>query len=301
MLYPPMRVLVTGGTGFIGPALCEVLSIEGHDVTIVSRHPTAVAHGRVIGWSEVPAAIGAVDAVINLAGEPIAGSRWTAERKRRIHDSRVEATRALVYAMEQAKQRPRVFISGSAIGYYGPRDSTPIDETAGPGDDFLASVCRAWEAEAERAVGLGVRVVRLRTGIVLAPDGGALPEMVRPLRFFAGGVLGDGKQYLSWIHRIDVVGIILAAMVSDAYQGPVNATALEPASNAEFMRLLSQVLARPLVMPGRLNAWIVRRAFGEMADMLLTGQCVLPGVAIKAGYGFRYPNLVPTLRSIIRV
>jgi uncharacterized protein len=295
-----MRVLVTGGTGFIGRALCEVLAIEGHDVTVVTRTPEALPHGRAITWQQVPTAIQTAEAVINLAGEPIAGRRWTADRKRRIRASRVDATRALVDAMEQAPERPRVFLSGSAIGFYGPNDGTPLDETAGPGSDFLAGVCRDWEDAAERATELGVRVVRLRTGIVLADDGGALPEMVRPIRFFIGGPLGDGRQYLSWIHRIDAIGIIVAAMVSDQYRGAVNLTSLEPATNAEFTRALSQVMARPLPTPGALNGWIVRRAFGEMADMLLTGQCVLPGAAIKAGYGFRYPSLLPTLRSIIR-
>lgn len=296
-----MRILVTGGTGFLGTALCEVLGIEGHDVTVVTREPARVEFGRGIAWSEMPAAMATADAVVNLAGEPVAGKRWTADRKRRIRDSRVDATRALVDAMAQGEHRPTVFISGSAIGYYGPRDSTPIDETAPPGTDFLAGVCQAWEAEAQRAETLGVRTVRLRIGVVLGPDGGALKEMIRPFRFLSGGPLGDGTQYLSWIHRVDVIGLILAALASKAYGGPINATALEPVSNAEFTTALSRVINRPAMMPGRLNAWILRRVFGEMADMLLTGQCVLPGAAIKIGYGFRYPNLMPTLRSVARV
>lgn len=300
MHHPPMRILVTGGTGFIGTALCEVLVIEGHDVAVVTRRPDRVQHGRAIRWDDVPSTVGTVDAVINLAGEPIAGARWTADRKQRIRNSRVEATRALVDAMEKTPSRPKIFISGSAIGYYGPHDDTPLDETSPPGSDFLAQVCQAWEAEAIRAEALGVRVVRLRTGIVLGVDGGALTEMVRPFRFCAGGPLGSAEQYVSWIHRVDVIGIILAALVSDQYVGAVNATALEPVNNAEFTRLLSQVMSRPVLIPGSVNAWIVRRVFGEMADMLLTGQCVLPAVAMRAGYGFRYPNLLPTLRSIIR-
>ena len=299
-MHPPMRILVTGGTGFIGRALCEVLTIEGHDVAVVTRHPKTVTHGRAVAWTDVPQAIERVEAVINLAGEPIAGTRWTAEHKRRIRDSRVEATRIVVDAMGQASQRPRVFISGSAIGYYGPGADNPIDESGPPGGDFLAQVCQDWEAAASSAEALGVRVVRLRTGIVLGPDGGALQEMMRPFLFFAGGPLGNGQQYVSWIHRIDLIGIILAALTSDVYTGAVNASGLEPVNNLDFSRTLAQVLSRPMTIPGKLNAWIVRRLFGEMADMLLTGQCVLPGAAIKAGYGFRYPNLLPTLRSIIR-
>jgi uncharacterized protein (TIGR01777 family) len=290
-----VRVLVTGGTGFVGASLVRVLRGEGHAVTIVTRHP---GDAGTVGWDGIEPALAASDAVIHLAGEPIAARRWTAEQKHRIAGSREGRTHALVEALARVPQRPSVLVSASAVGYYGPRGDDPVDETAGAGSGFLARVCDAWEREAMRAERLEVRVVRLRLGIVLAPDGGALARMVLPFRFFVGGRLGSGKQWMSWIHRDDVIGIVLAALTNRAYRGPVNVTAPRPVTNAEFTRTLAEVLMRPAWAAA--PAVALRLALGEMAEMLLTGQRVLPRVAERLGYTWRFPDLRAALRAAVR-
>lgn len=292
-----MRTLVTGGTGFIGRPLCRMLRAEGHTVTVVSRHPEDV-EGPAIPWDAVPGAVAESDALVNLAGEPIADRRWTPARKQAILDSRVGATRALVDALAASARRPRVLVSGSAVGYYGPRADEPLDETAGAGGDFLASVCRAWEAEAQRAEDFGVRVVRLRLGVVLAGDGGALARMLPPFRAFVGGPLGDGRQWMSWIHRDDVTGLIASALRQEAYRGAVNATAPAPVTNRVFATTLGQVLARPAALA--VPALVLRLVFGEMAGVLLTGQRVLPRAAEQLGYRWRYRELGAALRASAR-
>jgi uncharacterized protein (TIGR01777 family) len=288
-----MRVLVTGGTGFIGAALCHALTGAGHAVSVVTRDPRAA-----LGWEGVSAAVRESDALVNLAGEPLGSRRWSARQKELIRESRVRATRTLVDAAAAAGPRPRILVNASAVGYYGPRDDEALDESAGPGAGFLADVCRAWEEEARRAEDLGLRVVRLRLGVVLAADGGALARMLPPFRAFVGGPIGSGRQWMSWIHRDDVIGLVVAALGNDGYRGPVNATAPEPVTNREFAKALGRALARPAWLPTPASA--LRLALGEMAELLLAGQRVLPGVANRLGYQWRYPELGGALRASVR-
>jgi len=292
-----VRVLVTGGTGFIGQAVCHALRGAAHTVTLVSRDP-AHASGTAVGWDAVGQAVAAADALVNLAGEPIAAGRWGAVRKEAILQSRVNATRALVDAAGAAAQRPAVLVSASAVGYYGARDDELLDETAGPGTGFLAEVCQAWEREASRAEALGLRVVRLRIGMVLAGDGGALARMLPPFRAFVGGRLGNGRQWMSWIHRGDLTGLVVEALANEGYRGAVNATAPQPVRNREFVAALGRVLVRPAAFP--VPGVVLRVAFGEMADMLLTGQRVLPRAAERLGYRWQYPEVLGALRASVR-
>ena len=292
-----MRVLVTGGTGFIGAALCHALTGAGHAVTVVTRDPAHIA-AAAIGWERVSAAVRETDALVNLAGEPLGSRRWSVRQKELIRQSRVLATRTLVDAIAGAEPRPRVLVNASAVGYYGPRDDEPLDESAGPGAGFLADVCRAWEQEALRAEDLGPRVVRLRLGVVLAADGGALARMLPPFRAFVGGPIGSGRQWMSWIHRDDVTGIVVDALANDGYHGPVNATAPQPVTNRDFAKLLGRTLARPVWLPT--PAFALRLALGEMAELLLSGQRVLPGIAERLAYQWRYPELSGALRASVR-
>jgi uncharacterized protein (TIGR01777 family) len=237
------------------------------------------------------------DAVVNLAGESIADGRWTDARKRAIRESRVEATRALVAAMRTASPRPRVLVSGSAIGFYGDTGDAEVDESTPAGTGFLADVCRAWEAEATKAEPLDIRVVRARFGIILGPDGGALARMLLPFRAFVGGPIGSGRQWMSWVQRDDAIGLVRTAIENEALSGPLDVTAPAPVRNADFARTLGHVLERPAVVPT--PAFALRLALGEMASMLLTGQRVLPAAALAAGYAFRHPELEGALRASI--
>jgi uncharacterized protein (TIGR01777 family) len=292
-----VRVLVAGGTGFVGEALRDALGAAGHEVTVVSRDPERV-EGPAVAWEDLAVAVPESDAIVNLAGESIAGGRWSPARKERIRDSRVSTTRRIVEAVASVAQRPQVLLNASAIGYYGPRGDETCDECTPAGTGFLADVCKAWEAEAAAAEHHGVRVVRLRLGVVLGRDGGALARMVPSFRAFLGGPLGDGKQWMSWIHRDDVCGLALCALTDERVRGPVNATAPGPVTNAEFARTLGDVLARPAVV--RTPAFVLRLVFGELADMLLTGQRVLPRVADRLGYHWRYTHLAAALRASVR-
>ncbi|HWI61768.1 MAG TPA: TIGR01777 family oxidoreductase [Symbiobacteriaceae bacterium] len=298
-----MHVIIAGGTGFIGRALVEELAAQGHRVTVLSRNAFTSGLGgkaNVVrwpapGWEQV---LNGADAVVNLAGEPIADRRWTPERKRRLVESRVDATRAIVEALRTASPRPAVLVNGSAVGYYGPT-AQPVDEQARPGSDFLAGVCTAWEEEAVRAEPLGVRVVRLRIGVVLGERGGALGRMLLPFRLFAGGPIGSGKQPFPWIHIEDVVGLICLALENPAAAGAINAVAPELLDNAAFARTLGQVMHRPSWLP--VPGFALRLALGEMADaMLLDGQAVLPAAAGRLGYAFRYPRLEGALKAILQ-
>jgi uncharacterized protein len=294
-----MQVLIAGGTGFLGRPLADRLRRDGHQVRVLSRRPSS-AHelawtpdGGVGPWA---AALDEVDVVVNLAGESIAGGRWTAAHKARIRDSRIRATRSLVTAIQQSARHPSVFLSGSAIGYYGPRGDEPVTEDGQAGDDFLATVCRDWETEALRAAGT-TRVVLLRTGLVLSKDGGALPQMALPFKLFAGGPVGSGRQYYSWVHRDDWVSIANWALRTAAVSGPLNLTAPAPVANREFSQTLGRVLRRPAFLPA--PAFALRIALGEMADaLLLTGQRVLPAKAEAHGFRFAYRDLEPALRAI---
>jgi uncharacterized protein len=296
-----MKIVVAGGTGFLGRPLVERLKRDGHDVRILSRKAGGADEiawtpdGSVGPWAS---ALEQADAIINLAGESIAGRRWTSAHKARIRESRMRATRSLVAAMQQAARVPAVLISGSAVGYYGPHGSEPLTEQSPPGDDFLARVCRDWETEALRAAG-PTRVVLLRTGLVLEKDGGALPPMALPFKLFAGGPVGSGDQYYSWIHRDDWIGLVSWALRTGSVSGPLNLTAPQPLPNREVAKTLGRVLRRPAFMPA--PAFALRLLLGEMADaLLLTGQRVMPAQAEALGYQFRYSTLDEALRAIYR-
>ena len=292
-----MRIVVAGGTGFLGHALVERLRHD-HDVMVLTRHPRGAGQ---IPWTATEgggawaAAVQAADAVVNLAGESIAEGRWTAARKTAIRASRVAATRAIVGALHNGA-RAQALINASAIGIYGDRGDEPLTEASPPGSDFLASVCRDWEAEAQHAADI-TRVVLLRTGLVLGAGGGALPQLALPFRLFAGGPLGSGRQYWSWIHRDDWVEMVRWAIEQTAVTGPLNVTAPEPVTNAAFARELGRALHRPAVLP--VPAIAMRLALGEMADaMILGGQRVLPAKAQALGFTFRYATLSAALNAI---
>lgn len=298
-----MKLVVTGTTGFIGSAICSRLLEQGHTLTLLTRsapRDAATQNKRWLHWT--PGASGVwekvvdgADGIINLAGEPIAAERWTPQQKRKIRMSRIETTSALVDAIAKAEQKPGFLINASAIGYYGPYGDETITEEAGPGTDFLAETTRDWENEAMKAESSGLRVVCLRSGMVLGRNGGALAKMVPPFKFFVGGPLGSGEQWISWIHKEDEVGLILHLAGNPQARGPVNATAPNPVTMKEFCRTLGQVLRRPCWAP--VPAFALRLLLGEMAEMLLTSQRVLPAAAERLGYQFRYPNLESALQA----
>ncbi|MGH8037104.1 MAG: TIGR01777 family oxidoreductase [Stenotrophomonas sp.] len=291
-----MDILVTGGTGFIGRRLCARLLAQGHAVTVLTCHPgrTTVAGAHSVARLED---VGPVQAVVNLAGEPIMQGRWTPARKQALLDSRLGTTRGLLAWMDGLHERPQVLVSGSAIGYYGPRGDEVLDEAAAPGHDFAAMLCRQWEAEAFKAEALGVRTCVLRTGIVLDRDGGALARMLPPFRLGAGGPMGDGRQWMSWIHREDLVGLIVWLLEHDNARGAYNGTAPEALPNAAFARTLAASLHRPALLTT--PAFALKLAFGEMAGLLLTGQRVVPARALQDGYRFQYPELAQALHAIL--
>ncbi len=300
-----MKVLVTGGSGFIGRALCETLAARGDRIVALLRRPAAAGHlppgVERIQWdassAPPPRAFDGVDTVVHLAGESVA-QRWTAERKRRLRASRVDGTRNLVTALAALERRPRVLVSASAIGIYGDRGEETVSEESAPGHDFLADVCVAWEEEARQAEALGLRVTLLRIGVVLGEGGGALARMLVPFKLGLGGPIGSGRQWMSWVHRDDVVGCVLHALDQPAATGALNVTAPEPVRNLEFTRTLGAVLRRPTLFP--VPGFALRLGFGEMAGVLLGGQRVLPARTTASGYSFRFPALAPALRDILR-
>lgn len=294
-----MKIICAGTSGFIGRPLEARLSAS-HEVVRLTRRPSLGGKVRQVAWDpEKPGdwmkEIDGADAVINLSGENIAGKRWTASRKKDLITSRLNATRAIVEAIGSAKVRPKTLLNASGIGYYGPLDATAVDETAGPGKGFLADTCREWERQAMKAEALGVRVVLLRTGLVLGPGGGALAKMLLPFRLGLGGPMGDGRQVYSWIHIEDEVGAIVYALEHDLIRGPVNLTAPNPVTMGEFARALGRVVKRPAVLPA--PAFAVRVLLGEMSEMLLTGQKVVPAVLQKTSFRFRYPELPGALEA----
>jgi uncharacterized protein len=301
-----MQIVVTGGTGFIGRPLCASLCQEGHRVTLLTRRieaqrscdstVTAVEwNGRAAGaWEHC---LDGADAVINLAGAPIADGRWIEARKRLLTESRVLSTRLLVEALSRCSSKPRTLISASGIGYYGASDDRGLDEGAARGQGFLADLCLAWEAEALRAAEFGVRVVVLRTGMVLEQDGGALPKMLLPFRFFAGGPIMPGTQWVSWIHRRDHIGLIKWALTTPGVSGPVNAVAPEAVMMNRFCDALGRVLHRPSWLP--VPGFALHMALGELGTIMTTGQRVIPAKALSRGYVFQYPKLEPALRAIM--
>src|SRR5581483_1380858 len=301
-----MKIVVAGGTGFIGAALIRNLQSRGHAVVLLTRASAkALDRSETVVWQPdaeprprpaLVAAVNGADAVVNLAGEPIAGKRWTRAQKARLRSSRIDTTRTVVQAIADAQQKPRLLLNASAVGYYGPRGEEEISEAEPPGMDFLSRLCREWEAEALRAEAHGVAVVRLRTGIVLGKGGGALAKMIPPFKLFIGGPLGSGRQWMPWIHLEDEVGLIEHLLAPGA-GGAVNATAPEPVRMKEFCAALGKALGRPSWAP--VPAFVLRLAFGEMADVLLTGQRAVPSEAERRGYRFRYPTLPEALRDIV--
>jgi hypothetical protein len=301
-----MRVIITGGSGLIGRALARDLGTAGHDIVVLTRDPDRAARlppgvraarwdGRTAqGWS---ALLEADTAIVHLAGESIAEGRWTAEKKRRIRDSRVVSGQAVVDAIREAPVKPRVLIQSSAVGYYGPHGDEVVPEDAPPGRDFLADICREWEASTAEAEGLGVRRALARTGIVLARDGGALPVMSLPFRMMIGGPIGDGRQWVPWIHLDDEVGALRLLLEREDARGPFNLTAPHPVTNRELTRALAKVLGRPGLLPA--PGFALRLALGEMADMVLQGQRAVPSRLRELGYAFRWPELEPALRDLL--
>jgi hypothetical protein len=289
-----MKVVIAGGSGFLGAALATSLRADDHHVTIISRHPRGSDQAA---WTD-RSAFERADAVVNLAGTSLDSGRWTDSRKAEILDSRVRATETVVAAMSGASQRPSVFLNQSAVGVYGAHGSEALTEESPPGSDFLATVCVAWEAAAMKAAWM-TRVVLLRTGLPLDRSGGVLPRLALPFRFFAGGRLGSGQQYWSWIHIDDWIRMVRWAIEEPAVNGPLNVTAPAPATNRELANALGRALRRPALIPA--PAFALRLLLGEMADaLILSGQRVLPGKATRGGFQFRYPDLDSTLRQIYR-
>jgi len=302
-----MTIVIAGGTGFLGRALKDALVHDGHDLVILSRAPNPRPQGprvRTVAWNpdgsvgEWAAALEQADAVVNLAGDSIAEGRWTAAKKQRIVDSRVLATRSLAGAIARAAAPPQTFVSGSAVGYYGPLGDDIVTESHGPGSDFLADVCQRWEAEAVRAESAKTRLALIRTGLVLDKHEGALPRMLLPFKVGAGGPLGSGRQYWPWIHRADWVDLVRFVIDTGGASGPINATAPVPVTNAEFTKVLGRTLHRPAFLPA--PAFALRLALGEMADaLLLSGQRAVPARAEQLGYRFSFRELDGALRSIL--
>ena len=304
----PMRVAVTGATGFIGRVLVPALRERGDSVIALSRDIFQAkeilgdgielvhweAGGRPGPWE---GEISRSDAVVNLAGEGIFKQRWDTPFKARIWSSRVDGTRQIVEAIGRQQQRPGILINASAIGVYGPRGDEPLDESGAAGHDFLAQMVQAWEAEAAKAEPLGLRVVRLRIGVVLEKDGGALAQMLPPFKLFLGGWMGTGRQYFSWVHRDDVVGIILYALDHDDIHGAINVTAPQPVTNKAFSVALGRALRRPALVP--VPAFALRLMLGEAAEVILSGQHVVPKAITAVGYRFKHPELAGALQSIL--
>jgi uncharacterized protein len=294
-----MRILISGASGFIGSALIPKLESRGFRVTRLVR--TTESRDEQLAWDPTqpvhPESVSRFDAVIHLAGEPVA-ARWTEASKKRILESRVLGTAHLCEALAKAPQPPRTLISASAIGYYGDGGDEVLREESPSGEGFLPEVCRQWEAATKPAADAGIRVIQIRIGIVLSAQGGALKKMLPPFRMGLGGQIGNGRQWLSWIHLQDLVASILHILESDSLRGPVNLVAPEPVRNSEFTRALAAVLSRPAIF--RIPAFVVRLMFGEMAgEVLLAGQRVQPAKLIASGYQFKYRALGTALENIL--
>jgi uncharacterized protein (TIGR01777 family) len=306
----PLRVTVTGASGLIGPSLLAALHAQDAQVTVLTRNPgraqAALGDVEAIRWDPIgeaapAAALAGRDAVIHMAGEPVA-QRWSAKVKHAIHESRVSGTRNLVAGLTRvgeagSGERPRTLVSSSATGYYGAHAEEPLDEDAPPGTDFLARVCVEWEAAAAAAEKLGVRVVQARTGVVLNRSGGALAKMLPPFRLGVGGAVAGGRQFISWIHPDDLVGMMLAALADERWRGAVNATAPEPVANGAFAKVLGRVLGRPALLP--VPGLALRALYGDMAEIVTTGARVMPAKALVLGYEFAYPQLEPALHAAL--
>lgn len=298
-----MKITISGASGFIGRRLLKTLGNEGHTLQVLSRHAGTNMPGNVKVWAWDPAkgepppeSLRETDALIHLAGEPVA-QRWNEGSKHRIRESRVAGTRNLVHALAKIRQRPATLVCASAIGYYGTRGDEILIESSAAGNGYLSEVCLAWEEEAAKAEALGIRVVRVRIGVVLDARGGALRRMLPPFRMGAGGRLGDGRQWMSWIHLEDLVGLFRFALES-RIGGPLNGVAPYPVTNTDFTRSLAATLHRPALFP--VPALALRLLFGEMSQVLLASQRVAPKAAEEAGYQFRFPQLTGALSDILK-
>jgi uncharacterized protein len=302
-----MKILITGSTGLVGTALTQDLQLAGHTVCRLVRsgtsaHSIASSQGFDVNWNPATgelggAAVGA-DAVVNLAGASIAEKRWTPQRKQLLRSSRVDTTRALVQALAKMSARPRVLVSASATGIYGNRGDEVLTEASPPGADFLSEIAKEWESEALKAEALGIRVVRARFGVILSRDGGALPQMMRPFQFFAGGKIGPGTQWLSWITLDDTVAIIRLTLESANISGAINVVSPQPVTNAQFTKILATTLRRPALFPA--PAFALRLLLGEMADaLLLSSQRALPSQLQKLNYQFHHPDLATALPTLL--
>lgn len=296
-----MNIMITGGTGFIGQALCHQLLDQGHNLYVVSRRPDQVNSllGRPVNaatdplkWLDQP-----IDILINLAGAPIADARWSDARKELLMQSRLGPTRMLVRYAKEAAHTPKLLISGSAIGFYGAHGDEEVTESSDSHDDFGHQLCLAWEGEALAARELGLRVCLLRTGLVLGPNGGMLSRLLTPFKMGLGGRLGSGKHYMPWVHRDDLINAILFLIARDDLEGAFNGTAPTPVRNETFSRILANVLKRPLLLP--VPACVLKLALGEMSEMLLSGAKVVPHRLQEAGFQFQYPTLKPALEQIV--
>jgi uncharacterized protein (TIGR01777 family) len=301
-----MKIIVTGSTGLIGSALVASLLARGDEVTRLVREKTDAPHAdgtREVLWSPGRGELNAAeleghDAAIHLAGDPIAEGRWTDEKKRRIRESRVQGTTLLAETLARLSAPPRVLLTASAVGYYGDRGAEILNETSTAGADFLSDVCRVWEASADEAKAAGIRVVRLRFGVVLSGAGGALTKMLTPFKMGVGGKIGSGQQYMSWIALDDAIGAILHALAHEELEGAVNVVAPRAVTNAEFTKTLGGVLGRPTIFS--VPAFAARLAFGEMADAaLLASQRAEPAQLKATGYVFKYPELEGALRHAL--
>ena len=304
-----MRILISGSTGFVGTALVASLQEQGHSIARLARPGTAQksavgSTAQSVLWDPVArqfdaAGAEAADALIHVAGASIADGRWNASRKQLLRTSRVDATRHLFGALSKLQRPPRVIVAASAIGYYGNRGDETLTETSAPGSGFLAGVCQEWEAETARGAEFGARVVSLRFGIVLAAHGGALPQIVLPFKLGAGGRLGDGRQWMSWITLREVTNIVQFALATSGLTGAVNAVTPNPVRNSEFTSVLAKVLHRPALFPA--PAFALRLALGEMADaLLLVSQRVMPSKLGDSGYAFLQPDLAGALADVFR-
>ena len=294
-----MHDLITGGTGFIGRALCQKLLALGHRVTVSTRSIERASSRLPVAADcvETLQRLQDVDVIYNLAGENLAAGRWTAARKKALYDSRIDSTKRLLSWIEKLPRKPRVLVSASAIGYYGPHGDEIISEGDPPGNDFSACLCRAWEAEAHMAQDLGVRVCITRIGIVLGADGGILGKILPTFRLGLGGRFGSGRQWMSWIHRADLIRLFLWLAQTETALGPYNATGPRPVTNREFTRTLGRVLRKPALMP--VPASLLKIVLGEMSDLLVSGQKVLPQRAQKEGFSFHHTTLGDALNDLL--
>jgi uncharacterized protein (TIGR01777 family) len=295
-----VTIVIAGGSGFLGQKLAKRLEAEGHRTITLSRRPSA--EGNQIAWQPdgragaLPRHLDGADAIVNLAGEGIADKRWTAARKEALRLSRIFSTRTLVRATAECARPPKTFISGSAIGYYGPRGDEPVAESTPQGTDFLARLCVDWELEARQVESRSTRLAIVRTGLALDRDGGALKKMLLPFKLALGATLGSGDQYMPWIHADDWTAMVSWLIQNDRATGAFNATAPEPVTNRTFTHTLGRVLHRPAVFHA--PAFVLRAALGEMASMLVHGQRVVPAAAEKIGFRFAYRTLEPALESL---